>query len=244
MERPVQFVSDGMRVRGDVHVARAGAPCVVMSHGLESSKDGDKWPVLASALGESGISALRFNHRGCGQGPQASEGVFEDTTLTGRIADFRAALDVAASKAGDGAALGAVGSSFGGMVVVAARDPRVRALALLATPVAIPPDSSGQEIVDGYHYLQSGNRLRAGFFRDVARYDILAAVRDFRGPVLVVHGDRDDVVPVEHAARIHEAACGPKRLEVVPGADHVFSAPEHRSRAVALCVEWFKAYLG
>ena len=243
MERPVQFVSDGLRIRGDMRVVGAGAPCVVMSHGLESSKDGDKWPVLASALGESGIGALRFNHRGCGQGPRASEGAFEDTTLTGRIADFHAALDVAASKTGDGAPLGAVGSSFGGMIVVAARDPRGRALALLATPVAIPPPAA-HEIVDGYHYLQSGSRLRAGFFRDVARYDILAAVRDFRGPVLVVHGERDDVVPVEHAARLHDAARGPKRLEVIAGADHVFSAPEHRTRVVALCVEWFKAYLG
>ena len=243
MERPVEFTSGGLRIAGDMRVVGAGAPCVVMSHGLESSKDGDKWSVLASAFGESGIGALRFNHRGCGQGPRASEGAFEDTTLTGRIADFRAALDTAASTAGDGAALGAIGSSFGGMVVVAARDPRVRALALLATPVAIPAPAA-QEIVDGYHYLQSGNRLRVGFFRDVARYDILAAVRDFRGPVLVVHGDRDDVVPVEHAARLHDAARGSKRLDIVPGADHMFSAPEHRERAVALCVEWFKAYLG
>ncbi|MDO8531631.1 MAG: alpha/beta fold hydrolase [Dehalococcoidia bacterium] len=243
MERPVQFASDGLRVRGDMHIVGPAAPWVVMSHGLESSKDGDKWPVLAGALVQVGISALRFNHRGCGQGPQASEGAFQDTTLTGRIADFRAALDMAASTAGDGPdRIGAVGSSFGGMVVAAARDPRVRVLALLATPVAIPAPAA-QEIVDGYHYLQSGSRLCAGFFRDVARYDILAAVRDFRGPVLVVHGDRDDVVPVEHAVRLHDAARGPKRLEVIPGADHVFSAPEHRERAVALCVEWFKTHL-
>ncbi|MEK7872375.1 MAG: hypothetical protein AAB502_00790 [Chloroflexota bacterium] len=52
------------------------------------------------------------------------------------------------------------------------------------------------------------------------------------------------MVSLEHGIRLHEAARGPKRLEVIAGADHMFSAPEHRARAVALCVEWFKAYLG
>ncbi|MBI4308498.1 MAG: alpha/beta fold hydrolase [Chloroflexi bacterium] len=242
MERPIEFLSGGCRIRGNVHLAAPGAPCVVMSHGLESSKEGDKWPALAAALGRAGIGALRFSHRGCGQGPEASEGAFEDITLAGRIADFRAALDAVASAAPGAGRWGAIGSSFGGMVVAGARDPRVRALALLATPAIIPAPAP-QEVVDGYHYLQSGNRLRMAFFHDVARYDILAAVRDFQGPVLVVHGDQDGVVPVEQALRLYGVARGPKRLEVIPGADHLFSAPEHRERVVALCVEWFKAYL-
>ncbi len=37
------------------------SPCVVMSHGLESSKEGDKWLVLAPRLCDSGFAALRFS---------------------------------------------------------------------------------------------------------------------------------------------------------------------------------------
>jgi pimeloyl-ACP methyl ester carboxylesterase len=34
------------------------------------------------------------------------------------------------------------------------------------------------------------------------RFDNVAALRDFPGPILIVHGERDDVIPVVHAERL------------------------------------------
>jgi len=49
------------------------------------SKDSGKWPTIASRLYDEGYACLRFNFRGCGEGPERSEGKFEDVSLTGRM---------------------------------------------------------------------------------------------------------------------------------------------------------------
>lgn len=46
----------------------------------------------------------------------------------------------------------------------------------------------------------------------------LAAIR---APKLLIHGERDERVPVSMARQLHEVALGPKDLIIVPGADHV-----------------------
>jgi fermentation-respiration switch protein FrsA (DUF1100 family) len=41
-----------------------------------------------------------------------------------------------------------------------------------------------------------------------------------RSPLLLLHGEADDVVPVSHARALFEAAPEPKRLEIVPSVGH------------------------
>ena len=43
-------------------------------------------------------------------------------------------------------------------------------------------------------------------------------------PLLVVHGDKDHFIPVDHAQRIYDAAADPKELWIVPGFGHAESA--------------------
>jgi fermentation-respiration switch protein FrsA (DUF1100 family) len=38
--------------------------------------------------------------------------------------------------------------------------------------------------------------------------------------VLVVAGENDAIIPIEHSRALFEAARGPKRLVVIPGAGH------------------------
>lgn len=52
------------------------------------------------------------------------------------------------------------------------------------------------------------------------RMDLLAKLPRIDLPVVVVHGDQDDMVPPEMARRLYEAARGPKRLLMVDGAGH------------------------
>ena len=39
-------------------------------------------------------------------------------------------------------------------------------------------------------------------------------------PVLILHGDKDEVVPLDAGRRLFEAAREPKQLHVIPGAGH------------------------
>ena len=54
-------------------------------------------------------------------------------------------------------------------------------------------------------------------------------------PLLILHGDRDPVVPVHHGQRLYEAAMEPKQLWIVPGAGHIqtMREPAQQDRLVA-----------
>jgi fermentation-respiration switch protein FrsA (DUF1100 family) len=49
-------------------------------------------------------------------------------------------------------------------------------------------------------------------------------------PVLIIHGDRDAVVPVHHGQRLYEAALEPKQLWIIPGAVHIQAMRETAQR--------------
>jgi len=226
------FHSGNQKLFGNLHLPYQNAPCVITLHGLESSKDSGKWPIIAARLNDEGYACLRFNFRGCGRGSEKSEGEFEDVSLTGRIRDYKAALQFLQDTGKvDMRRLGVIGSSFGGMVAVAAQDKRIRAMVCLSTPYYLPQTTK-----------EAGRRFKKGFYDDLRKYKLLEAVRN--APLLLIlHGSSDDVVPPTHAQKLYEAAPEPKRLEIIEGADHVFSHSDQLKKVINLSLEWFKKYL-
>ncbi|MGC9443808.1 MAG: alpha/beta hydrolase family protein [Candidatus Methanospirareceae archaeon] len=240
LEQAVTFYTDQQRIVGNLHLPHRNAPCVITLHGLESSKDSGKWPQFAASLHTEGFACLRFNFRGCGRGAERSDGAFEDTSLTGRIADYRSALQfLVDSGLVDEARLGVIGSSFGGMVPIAACDSRVKAMVCLATPHTVTRITKATV---EYEELPSGRRLHKHFYEDLQHYQLLTTIKS-APPLLILHGALDELVPLEQALRLYEAAPKPKKLEIIEDADHVFSRPEHMARVIALSVDWFKKYL-
>jgi len=68
----------------------------------------------------------------------------------------------------------------------------------------------------------------------------LDAVKQLGGMrLLIVHGEADEIIPVEHARRLREAAPPGTPLWLVPGAGHIqaFNDPEMRERLVAFLKE-------
>lgn len=47
-------------------------------------------------------------------------------------------------------------------------------------------------------------------------------VGELHGPVLLVHGDRDGILPADASRWVHEGASEPKELVIVPGEGHLF----------------------
>jgi putative redox protein len=246
MEQRVEFCSGGQRIAGDFQSPAVGAPCVLMSHGFESSKDGDKWRAFAPWFYQRGFATLRFSYQGCGTGDGRSEGEFEDTTLSGRIQDYRAALDYLEGRGVDMGRVGAIGSSFGGMIVLAAGDDRVRAIVTLATPYRfspIAPEAWQQLHGKGYLEISPEKILREEFFLDMEKHDVLKEVERLRQPILIIHGSSDEMVPVENARLIYEHANGPRRLEIIEGGDHSLNKPQYWKKIMGLSLDWFGRYL-
>lgn len=244
-EQPVDFRVQGKTVFGNFCLPGPGAPCVILSHGLESSKDGGKWLVFADRLHDAGFACLRFSYRGCGEGPEKSEGEFEDTTLSARIEDFRAAMEYVQRAGVDIQRLGVIGSSFGGMVALAS-GAAMKTMVVMATPCG--PAGGMSELLSRYRNgdffeLPSGRRLKSGITEDLRQYDLWGSVARIDCPLLIIHGSHDEIVPVRAAYDLYARAGEPKRLHIVKGANHSFDGPDHLRRVVDVTLEWLGQYL-
>lgn len=51
-------------------------------------------------------------------------------------------------------------------------------------------------------------------------------------PLLIIHGDADTNVPVEHGVQLHDVASGPKRLVIIPKANHLLTNTNHLKKAL------------
>lgn len=216
----------GERLVGILH-GEIGERAAICCHGMLSTKDSEKHTRLAEILAARGMAALRFDFAGCGE----SAGVFGETTYSSRVADLEAAIAYLVELGAGRLVL--FGSSMGGAVALlaAARDERVVAVATLAA-VGHPADieSRHPEVAaaireHGYVDLSQG-RLGPAFIEDARQHDVISAVGVILAPILVIHGVEDEVVPVSDAHDIASAARHVS-LNMVDGADHRFSDPNH-----------------
>jgi hypothetical protein len=53
-----------------------------------------------------------------------------------------------------------------------------------------------------------------------SRFDVESKIASAEGPTLILHGDRDEIVPLAHARRIFELAREPRRFYLIRGAGH------------------------
>ncbi|HEY3169051.1 MAG TPA: alpha/beta hydrolase, partial [Candidatus Binatia bacterium] len=52
------------------------------------------------------------------------------------------------------------------------------------------------------------------------RYDVREKIRKIKTPLLVLHGDRDEVVPFAQGKMVFDAAPEPKKFFTIAGAQH------------------------
>jgi alpha-beta hydrolase superfamily lysophospholipase len=226
-EKTVRFGEHSLA--GVFHSPREEAStCVITCHGLYSSKDSGKYVGIARTFCREHLAVLRFDFRGCGE----SAGLFEETSLTGRMEDLEDALDFVQEQGYE--SVGVMGSSLGGTVAIltAAEDKRVGALVTWATPCHLDALFRGEEI-KGLETLS----------QDVSKYDVVRAVKELYCPLLIVHGNLDEQVPLSHAEVLYENANEPKNFQIIEGGDHRLTNLSDRRRAVELTLDWFEKYL-
>ncbi len=233
-QQPLTLICDDLRLAAVLHLPRADDPPVVIgSHGLHSNGDSPKQIALAERLNASGIAFLRLDHRGCGQ----SEGRFEAvTTLDGRVRDLMAAVRALERRQGARLRLGLFGSSFGGSTCLAAA-----ALVRPARMVTLAAPIDSQSLIAAARQ-KSAAPLPSPFEEERFQFDLadkLGSVHD----LLVIHGERDEVVPLEHGRQIYRAARDPKQMIVNPDGDHRVTNPAHQRTFVDACQHWFEHLL-
>lgn len=240
---------DDQTIFGNTHMPDSEPLGVVLlCHGFKGYKDYGFFPYLAQQFAEAGFVAHRFNfsHSGMTNNIETFEraDLFErDTwgaqhydllTVTGAVRDGRLA--------GEGLPIIWFGHSRGGLTVLTAaghisseRQPRgVIAVASPDRPNNLVPEQEELFRKQGYMVSPSSRtgqdlRIGLGWLEEIERFpekfDPCVAVGKIDRAVLLVHGSDDPTVPVQASRRIAKHGGARVRLVAMPGANHVFGAP-------------------
>lgn len=255
-EIPVVFRSAGQQIVGIWHRpdGEGPFPAVVFLHGFTGNKAESHRIFVQQArrLARIGIASLRFDFRGSGD----SEGEFRDMTISGEIADARAAFSwVVSRQDADPNRLGLLGMSLGGLVAAFAAAERqdLRAL-VLWNPVADAAAArerrrtatSDAELREFGVVNNAGYAVGLNFLAELDRLDPVSALAPTQVPVLIVNGTADDVVPPSDSRAYRDAlsAKGARcRLHEIHGADHTFTAFPWTEECLTVTTDWFRQWL-
>lgn len=254
--RELVLSSAGAILRGTVMLpSREGEwPLTVLCHGIPSGfpAPGDPgYEALARRCAQGGSAACYANFRGTG----LSEG---DFSLGGWVADLETLLKAARAVRGafegcDPGRIALMGFSGGGAVsiVYAARQPGLAGVAALSSPAdfsrLIPREGMGSFVAQaraiGIIRDPAFPPSEEGYYQEMLACNPIAVVDGVAPtPLLIIHGDEDDMVPVEEANRLFEAAAEPKELCIVKGGGHKLRLnPEAMDRAVTWVLQRLEA---
>jgi fermentation-respiration switch protein FrsA (DUF1100 family) len=194
--------ADGVRLHGWFVPASGGGPALLWAHG-NGGNIADRLGLIRLLHDRLRISLFIFDYRGYGrsEGRPSEDGTYRDAEAA--LAYLRARPDV------DRGRILYYGESLGSAVVIdlAAREPP--AGLILEAPFTSVRDMARAH----YPFLPVWNLLRT-------KYDSLSKIGRVRAPLLVVHGDRDEIVPFAQGRRMFDAASPPKELVPIRGAGH------------------------
>ena len=245
--REVRLEVDGLNLVGELYVPPGDRvyPALCICHGIPAGPPdpGDRgYALLAERFCHAGFLTLIFNFRGAGR----SEGNLD---IMGWTRDLQAALDYLYDlKETDRARICLLGFSGGAAVSVytAAHDPGVSSVVTCACPADFRSLRQRETPLERVQRFRQVGAIRDKDFPPSLEewergFDIITPVdwvhRISPRPLLLVHGDADELIPLEHAQRLYRRAAEPKELRVIPGAGHRMRVD---GAAMAVVADWLK----
>ena len=220
--------------------AETKTPGILFCGGFHSNMDGGKAEFLSGFCPDLGMAFTRFDYRGHG----LSDGNFADGTIGDWYEDAKLIFDNACT----GPQV-VVGSSMGAwMAMMLARDraARIKGLILIAPAPdfprklmlpALPPEARAALDRDGVwcrpsEFEDDPYPITRRLIEESAAHQMLDGPKlSVAGPVRILHGTADEVVPMAHAERVAASIDAPSvDLEIVDGGDHRLSTDADLAR--------------
>jgi putative redox protein len=221
----------------------------LFAHCFTCSKDLKAVRRIGRSLVGEGIAVLSFDFTGLGD----SEGDFAGTSFSSNVDDVVAAATAMAREVEVPPVL--VGHSLGGAAVIAAaaRIPEVRAVVTIAAPSdlghladrlersgAKPDQPEAEVVLAGRRF-----RVRPQLLKDLRAQNLKQVLADLRRPLLLFHSPVDEVVGIDHARRLFDAARHPKSFISLDGADHLLLRdPNDAAYVGRTLAAWLTRYVG
>ncbi|MBQ8995594.1 MAG: alpha/beta hydrolase [Oscillospiraceae bacterium] len=237
---------DGLRLRGRYYHAKDGAPLLIGFHGYRGTPSWD-FSGGSTLYFERGFNVLLVEERGhcSSSGHTITFGVKERQ-------DCLSWIRYAVNRFGDDVEIIIAGISMGAATVLMASEldlpKNVKGI------IADCPFTSPREIIDkvtevdlkvpakvAYPFMWTAARLFGGF--DLNGADASVTVRSTPVPILLIHGEADDFVPISMSEKIYRA--NPEMIEyhTFPGAGHGKSYVADRDRYRAIVTEFTQCIL-
>ncbi|MHB8513244.1 MAG: alpha/beta hydrolase [Actinomycetota bacterium] len=242
--RSIAFTPGSLSMQGELVLPdQEPTKLAILCHGLPVAGPRDPsdpgYAGFARTIAAEGIATFWFDFRGTRGSPG-------DFSMQGWVDDLHAALDALDRLEREPLRKVLVGSSAGGAICIAAGAERsdVEAIATLAAPatwglVEESPDALIARFKNGGMIREpSFPRDPQAWWGEWKTYEAEQYVsRVSPKPLLIVHGESDDVVPYLHAERLYAKARAPKELARIPNAGHQLRKD---SRAVECLIDWLQ----
>jgi putative redox protein len=222
---------------------------IVLTHCFTCSRHTGILRQLSHDFTKAGFMVLRFDFSGNGK----SEGKFSDSTYTKQISETKIACDTLSSYGAS--RIGLAGHSMGAVIALlyTSEMNTIKAVCTIAGRL------SG---MDARHFLNRDQQteldqvgrvaftsrgrqliLTRDFFSDADRFDLPTVLAHLKIPLLIVHGDRDEIISVDEAYTAHRFNTDRSELAIISDADHMFSNKNHRDRVSRKIVAWFETHI-
>ena len=237
-----------LAARLDLPIDQHPKAFAILTHCFTCSKDLNALRAISKALTNAGFGVLRFDFTGLGQ----SEGDFEDSHFAANLMDLLTVADYLAENLQAPSLL--VGHSLGGAAVLyAAREINsVEAVATIGAPAhpmhvkhlfaykeeEVFKNGRAEVIIEGRSF-----NISQEFFSSLEKDHPKEWLKDLGKSLLIMHSPQDQVVGVENAAELYNAAWHPKSFVSLDGADHLLMKEDDSRYAGEVIATWAKRYI-
>jgi len=245
----ISLIVDDLRIVSEICLPKADGekpyPTLCLCHGIPGRvKDptDQGYRLLAERFCMEGFAVLIFNFRGAGE----SDGNFD---ILGWTRDLAAVTNFLFNQPwADKRRISLMGFSGGAAVSVyeAANNPRICSLVICVCPSEFGFTSEPERvnafisqaktigIIRDQKYPPSVEEWVKGFGK-VSPIKLIDKISPI--PMLIIHGTKDDTVPISHAWKLYKKAKQPKDILIIEGAEHRIRTDV---RAINGALKWLK----
>ena len=216
-------------------------PMVILMHGIFSSGNIVPMPALARALAKVGIASIRFDFGGHWR----SEGEMQKMTIANEIKDALAIWEYAKALPYV-SEIGLLGHSQGGVIasmtagILTERSEKPTGLVLIA-PGSVIQDAcrNGKFFgaifnpADPPEFVKCFGVMKLGrdYILSTQELDIYGTAGKYDGPVRLIHGDKDNIVPMSCSEKFVETYGDRSELIIIKGGNHMIT---RRKKAIVV----------